>query len=256
MPRLHSRTMPWPMYPFVRMALWASLRRLGLVLVVWPALLGSAYAQDCPRPTSLPVTAQATPRPNRFRDRIEAVGQQLLQTNYDAIALGDSILQRWPDDMLRAAMGMRTLNAGFGQDTTEDVLWRLGVFDWRHQRPRYVLLLIGTNDISHSGCDIFWGIRIVIDKIHQTFPSAQVIVTSILPRGRDMRQADAKITGVNRTLRAATTDGNYIFLDVHDAFLCDHRTPCNLFTDDLHPTESGYQILGASLSQLLNNVRR
>ncbi len=64
---------------------------------------------------------------------------------------------------------MPVLNAGFGQDGTEHLLWRLKSYDWQRQSPREVLLLIGTNDIGYPTCDIVWGILTAVKTVRH-FP--------------------------------------------------------------------------------------
>ena len=54
------------------------------------------------------------------------------------------------EGLLDKAMGTPTLDVGFGEDTTEAILWQIQLFNWGKQRPRYVLLLVGNNGIAHS----------------------------------------------------------------------------------------------------------
>ncbi len=178
--------------------------------------------------------------------------QRLADQSYGAIALGDSIMAGWQLKLLQAAFDRPTLNISFGGDGTQDVLWRLETLDWSRQDPQYVILLIGTNDIRRPACAIAQGVLAVVRKVHTIFPSATVIVTSILPRGVELREHDFTIIEVNRQLATAAPHARFRFFDVHDAFLCDHHTPCRLFgPGNLHLTAPGYQLLTDRLRRLL-----
>jgi lysophospholipase L1-like esterase len=226
------------------------------VLVLAQAMILSAgvLAQTCTEPPFPPTPARPVARLYEPQF-IENVRRALASNSYPAIAFGDSIMVGWQREQLDEAMGRPTLNVGFAGDTTESILWRLQMLDWHNQTPDYVLLLVGKNDVDHaeySDCDIFWGMVAVVKKVRETFPSTCVIVTSVLPHGSNLRAADSKTRSVNNFIREGTDSGTYAFLDVHDAFLCNHRTPCPLYqSDNLHLTRSGYLVLSQLLKKRL-----
>ena len=230
-----------------------------LVLLLLPAR-AIAAAETCPAPAQPPATTEAAIKrghEERFAAKIDGIEDQLRSQSFPAIALGDSIMQRWPHDMLSEAMGMATVDAGVGGDTTESTLWRLDHMDWSRQSPRFVLILIGTNDGGHfGGCDVYWGIRAVVSKAHQIFPKASLIVTSILPRGDNMLQRDADISTTNKALRGAAATAGFDFFDVHDAFLCNHQTACDLVVPptNVHPTRKGYELMGGRLHKFVASL--
>jgi lysophospholipase L1-like esterase len=228
------------------------IRSLLFVLVlvgVW----GPVSAQTCDE-TAVMQTTQPRARPDFQADRQAIFVKWLASGSYGAIALGDSILAGWQPRRLQAEFGQPTLSIPFGGDGTETVLWRLHTFDWSHQHPLYVLLLIGTNDIRFPACAVAQGILTVVHQAHATFPQATVVVTSILPRGVDLREYDSKIVEVNRTLAAAARPERFRFLDAHDAFLCDHHNECPLYLPgNLHLTQAGYQLLTDLLHRLLQS---
>jgi platelet-activating factor acetylhydrolase IB subunit beta/gamma len=170
------------------------------------------------------------------------------------ITLGDSIMEGWSNERLGKIFGTTVLNSGFGQDGTEHVLWRLLTTDWHRQSPHRVLVLVGTNDLKSTSCEIYWGIRVVVAKVHDNFPMAHVIVTSIFPRGANLMESDGKIRAVNAALRAGADMGHFEFFETHDAFVCNHHTPCPLFESErnLHLTEVGYNLLDDLLERLLS----
>lgn len=233
--------------------LLAALGYAGLVA----ALPAMGQAQTCPRPASDQIPETMIPgerqwHARKYAWRRDEIARQLATTKFGAIALGDSIVQRWPDDLLASITGLPTLNAGVNGDLTQTVAWELEAPAWSGQRPRDVFLLIGTNDGGiASPCDIYWGIRNDVRMIHQALPAARIFVISILPRGRDMSQRDASISMTNRALAEGTAAGGYHYVDAHDAFLCNHRTPCALMTPRawVHPSPAGYEILSRIMRQ-------
>jgi lysophospholipase L1-like esterase len=161
-------------------------------------------------------------------------------------------MQGWPESLLTKALGVPTLNAGFGADGASQTLWRLETLDWSHQHPRYVLILVGTNDLGFGACAVVQGVLAVAARAREAFPGAAIIVTSILPRGDNLTVRDDEIVVVNRQLDHAARAAGFQFLDVHDAFLCDHRTPCSLYRPgNLHLTADGYELMSHKLRQVL-----
>ncbi len=213
-----------------------------LALVI---LCSKAEAAACSRPASAPPTAQPVPRPD-FRPEIQRrIQDALAHDSYDAIALGDSILEGWPPDLLAQALGRDTLNIGFGSDGTENLLWRLETIDWHGQAPSRVLLLIGTNDLHNESCDVYWGLLAAIRKARSVFPNARLVVISILPFGDNLRRKEEEIDTVNGWLAQDAAVENYVFINAHDALLCNHVTPCPLFVPPQfrHLTRAGYEVL-------------
>jgi lysophospholipase L1-like esterase len=246
--------------------------RLAAALTIVIAATGLVRAESCgPEAKSLVTTQPAVGigHERRFAPRLADIGARLKQRSFDVIGLGDSIMQRWPERMLAEATSSATLNAGVGGDNTAALLWRLegkpatvvldgqqvpvGAMDWSLQRPRLVLILIGTNDSAKPPCDVYWGIRAVVQKAQTMFADARIVVFSILPRGENMRERESAIGTVNAELKAAAPTAGFAFFDVHDAFICDHRTPCDLVAPNthVHPTRRGYEVLGAKLRAFL-----
>ena len=231
-----------------------SARMRLLLLVALLAAGPAARAAVCEMPGAPPrATAVAIPAPDKF-PRVQARIESDLRggTPFGAVALGDSIMHGWPAGLLDRALGTRVLNAGVGGDGSGRVLWRLETLDWSRQHPKDVLILVGTNNLKRPPCEVFWGIRAVVTRVHQMFPPARVIVTSILPRGERLADFNAQIDAANTALREGASSRDYIFFDAHDRLLCGHVTPCPLFQQNLlHLTPQGYEVLTAALADLV-----
>lgn len=223
----------------------------------------SANAQSdgrCPITGSLP--SSSIPRivsthEERHKRVIETIQSHLNTATFESIGLGDSIMQGWPDDLLRKALGASALNAGVGGDKTQNLLWRLEHFDWSKQKPKSVLLIIGTNNLSTSApCEIALGIRNAVAKVHSIFPLADIAVISLLPRGEKMSAYEPEIRQINNELRRRAQLDGYIFIDANPLFICDDETKCALVKgpSNVHPTRSGYEQLTDFVSHELNRL--
>lgn len=226
---------------FRKRAFWlCAIFALGTVPVA------GAHAQSCSMLGKISPSAVPQSRPDAFPKVQAAIAEQASAGSYAAIAIGDSIVMRWPQDSLNRALGMSTLNAGLGGDGTADVIYRLEHTPWRTKHLKRVLLLVGTNNVSMPPCETLQGILVTIREIHKEFPQAELGVVSILPRGANLNSHSALISFVNERLQKLSTQMKFLFIDAHPAFQsgCHDRTPCKLFvTGNLHPTIQGYSLL-------------
>jgi platelet-activating factor acetylhydrolase IB subunit beta/gamma len=243
----------------------AQILRYAPAALLAALAVGGAQAQDCAA-TDGHLKETRRGHEVRFRPRIAQIDQALKSVTFEAIALGDSIVQQWPKDLLSRALGTpAVLNAGIGGDGAETLGFRLEggctqvpeghgtraevrIDGWTRQNPGRVLLLVGTNDLHTArACPIFQGIARDVGEIARLYPSASVLVVSLLPRGDNMRQFDTEIREVNRLLEQASKSGpaRFTFVDAHDVFLCDNRTPCALVRppNNVHLTREGYERL-------------
>ncbi len=236
-----------------RWALAAAL--LGLAV----AASGAASAQTCPQPSAMPPeTTQPQPQMNAKREAwIAQILERAQRGPYEALAFGDSTVQRWRPPLLDAALGGRTLNAGVGGYGTEGVLWLLQNQNLGPQHPKRILLQLGFGDLRAPACDIYWGLRADVAELHRRYPGATVILTSILPFGALPRPMDGKIALVNRALAEDRKD--YVFFNVHDevAAACAGQPMCPLYMPhDVHLSPAGYQLLTSRLQTLLGTGAR
>jgi hypothetical protein len=219
--------------------------RLALLLCILLALPARAIASLCPPTEAIPKTAQPSPpQPGPGGKSLPTeIAAAAAAERYATIGFGDSIMFGWPKDLLTDASGGTALNAAVGGGT-QTVLWELMALDWSRQAPRSVVLLVGTNNLGIDGCEVFWGIRADVAAIRNTFRNSRIIVVGILPRGENLRDREKEIELANAALREGAVSGSYTLVDAHDAFLCNHQTPCDLFDrTNLHLTRRGYQVL-------------
>jgi len=182
------------------------------------------------------------------------------QVNPDVVVIGDSIMHYWAgvpiapiirgEDSWTKAFGQQTLNAGYGWDRTENVLWRLQHGELKGINPRVVVIAIGTNNLGLNTVDeVVDGIDAICQEVHRQLPKTKILVLGILPRA-DSNRLKENPDSVNFKLQMRLHPRDYIdVFDAGNAFL----TPSGeirreLFSDGLHPNKAGYEILANAIA--------
>jgi lysophospholipase L1-like esterase len=184
------------------------------------------------------------------------------------VLIGDSITHYWggppvsnevngPAAWQSVFGGMPVLNLGFGWDRTQNVLWRLRHGEFTGLTPQWVVLMVGTNNLTGTEQarastpeEIVEGVDAIYREIRQRSPRSHVILMAILPRGAaandPMRE---RIQATNRLLAAHFAgDPSVNYLDIGKSFLApDGSLPAAMMPDGTHPTDAGYQIWADAL---------
>ena len=184
------------------------------------------------------------------------------------VLIGDSITQFWdgppvsgevngPGAWQRAFGSIPVLNLGFGWDRTQNVLWRLRQGEFEGLHPQWVVLAIGTNNLTGTSNarantpeEIVQSIEAIYHEIRERSPESRVVVMGILPRGPKPDDILRKpIQETNRLLaRRFANDPNVTYLDIGASFLTpDGSLPATLMPDGTHPSDAGYQIWAEAL---------
>ncbi|EFN54606.1 hypothetical protein CHLNCDRAFT_135094 [Chlorella variabilis] len=185
---------------------------------------------------------------------------------------------------------------GMGMDETGHLLWRLqhGEIPARKKarpgggrwRPRVVVLLIGTNDLTNSGWSatvqsakekalakqepgIVARILDAVGLMRRKMPGTRVVLLGILPRGtgtgRGLLNAEndfswpshytKSIARINAKLKAFAkrSKGKVVFLDCGRLFIRGRSIDAGLMADAIHPTAAGWGKLAACM---LPTIRR
>ncbi len=171
--------------------------------------------------------------------------------------LGDSITEAADWERFFPALAVR--NAGVPGDRTRDILARLPrVVESLHGRqPAVVALLAGSNDLGLSARpvpDVVADLRIVCLRLREAFPTARVLVQSVMPRTARFTEDLVALNGGVETL---ARDLGLDHLDLWPA-LADARGRLRRgFTrDGLHLTERGYaawlEVLAPAIEHLVS----
>ncbi len=202
------------------------------------------------------------------RHHAELAVQKTLQPH--VVMIGDSITHFWagPPSAARVSGAaawaqvfgtMPVQNMGFGWDRTQNVLWRLRQGEFDGLSPQWVVLNIGTNNLTgtdHSRTntpeEIVAGVDAIYREIHQRSPQSRVIVMAIFPRGESSNgPLRAPIEATNQLLaKRFAKDPAVIYLDIGKQFLTpDGTLPTAMMPDGTHPSDAGYQIWANALTK-------
>ena len=122
--------------------------------------------------------------------------------------------------------------------------------------PHIVLLMIGTNDIN-GNVDVANApkrLGKLIDDITTKQPDTLVVVATIIPIANDgtnqkVQTYNAALPGV---VNARATSGKHVaLLDNYAAFSKDSSYRTTLMSDNLHPNDAGYVVLGRSMYEAI-----
>jgi lysophospholipase L1-like esterase len=189
------------------------------------------------------------------------------------VMVGDSITHFWgglPNgnpvhgqeawDRLTAAAGGPMLNMGFGWDRTQNVLWRLRQGEFSGLAPDWIVLMIGTNNLTgteHARAstpeEIVAAIEAICAEVHRESPHSRVVVMGILPRGlQPNHRLREPIRQTNALLAAHFRDDrSVVYADIGEKFLLpDGSLPKTLMPDGTHPSAAGYDLWADALIRI------
>ncbi|MBS9478938.1 GDSL-type esterase/lipase family protein [Ancylobacter radicis] len=222
--------------------------RLKLLAALVVALLATGDAR-ADRASTTP-----EPRDARWLSLSQARGAALDRHTGKIVIIGDSIAARFPREIQREAFGGSFINLGIGGDRTEHLLSRLPHYDFARARPRAVILIIGTNNLRMNDTpeEIVAGILAAVREIREE-TAAPLMVSEILPRGRDLAFHQADIAAVNRQLAEAAPAAGFQLLRTHEAIAAaaQRQGVAAIFVDSAHLTPAGYGILADQIRLLL-----
>jgi lysophospholipase L1-like esterase len=235
------------------------------------ALLGcvEARAEDCNR---LAVQVTTDPVPYQYPHGLEKAYRLLenVPASADTILIGDSLVANWPKDLAAQQFGKSGVwNFAVGGSVTQNTLWQLGKLDASHLKPARVIVLVGTNNLTHDympACSIAAGIEKVVLSVHEKWPDAKVHVMGIPPRGIDFRFRDDVRLAVNAEIKAWSHNvANVHYFEVGDSEMtCGEydkalaisnasteahpKSRCENYADDFgHFHRSGYEVIFSAL---------
>lgn len=202
--------------------------------------------------TENPVTQRREPDTYEWRERHDYLLRQVAANPPKVVLLGNSITHYWggvPGCIYQrdtvswnakiAPLG--AINMGCGWDRVENVLWRVRHGALSGYAAQKVIVAIGINNIMvNKDREVAPGIKTLINAIANAQPQAQIIIQGIYPaRGKEDR-----VAAVNKEIARVAKECGVIFKDFGSVLL-DKKGKINemLFTDGLHPNESGYRML-------------
>lgn len=184
------------------------------------------------------------------------------------VLVGDSITHFWggepkgafsngPSAWQKIFGKAAVLNLGFGWDRTQNVLWRLRQGEFEGLDPDWIVLEIGTNNLTstimaraNTPEETLQGIEAVYRELKSRAPRSHIILMAIFPRGEKANDPlRFPIQETNRLLaQRFGRDSAVTYLDIGERFLsADGRLPVARMPDGTHPSDAGYQIWADAL---------
>jgi lysophospholipase L1-like esterase len=189
----------------------------------------------------------------------------------DVAFIGDSITHFWSGEpKAKRVAGKESwekwivphhpINLGYGWDRTENVLWRLRHGEIAGLKPKAFVVLIGTNNLSgfNSPAETAEGVAEVCRELRRQAPQAKILLLAILPRQAKPDATRQRVSDTNKLLQAhmlLKSQGPRIadaFVDVTDKLVeADGSILKETMGDYLHPTNKGYEAMGAAIDAQL-----
>lgn len=202
-----------------------------------------------------PVTQRRDPN-YEWLARHRAVLEANRESPPRAVIIGNSIIHYWsgepeapikngPESWDKALAPDGYRNMGFASDRIENALWRIYNGEMDGISPEKILVMIGTNNIgTNTEHEITEGIRFLLAAVKERQPDADLIVAGLLPR----RGNEALVKSINKTIERLAAGEGFRYIDPGASLLQpDGKIDESLFSDGLHPTEKGYEILAGGL---------
>ncbi len=192
------------------------------------------------------------------------------QLKPSVVLIGDSITHFWAGPPVAARVSgfeewqhvfgaLPAINMGFGWDRTQNVLWRLRQGEFDGIAPKWVVVAIGTNNLTgtsnaraNTPAEIVEGIEEICAEVHQRSMQSRIVIMAIFPRGKDPNgPLRAPIAETNRLLaQRFRDDPSVTYLAIGAKFLApDGTLPAALMPDETHPSDAGYRIWADALIQ-------
>ena len=230
---------------------------LGAAIALTAATAFSQEARErAPAPAT--VTASDSNYSRDFRYQVQFADYLALRREQpvDVMFIGDSITEqfRWGpgNQVWRTFFEQRALNFGKGGDRTQHVLWRLDNQAVEWVAPKAVVLLIGTNNQQDTPEEIVLGVKAIIAKVQSKWPTAKVLLLSILPNGRQQE----RMAATDKLLPDLADQKRVVYLDVTPRFPAEGDNWKGLQGDKLHLTTQGYESLAAELNMALAKLMK
>ncbi|MGA0029216.1 MAG: GDSL-type esterase/lipase family protein [Opitutales bacterium] len=189
----------------------------------------------------------------------------------DVVFLGDSITHFWSgepkakrvagkDSWEKWIAPHHPINLGYGWDRTENVLWRLRHGEIAGLKPKAFVVLIGTNNLSgfNTPAETAEGVAEVCRELRRQAPQAKILLLAILPRQAKPDATRQRVTDTNKLLQGhmlLKSQGPQIadaYLDLTDKLVeADGSILKETMNDYLHPTNKGYEVMGAAIDAQL-----
>jgi len=161
-------------------------------------------------------------------------------TNRLNVLVGDSLTLWFPPEGLPS--DSLWLNQGMSGENTNLILKRLSAL--ASTKPSNIYVMAGINDLKQGASDreILNNLTLIVRRLHQNHPQAQVVMQSILPTRR-AEMSNERIRHLNEQILAMAQREGAGYLDLYSLFSdTDGNLREDFTTDGIHLTALGYQV--------------
>ena len=224
---------------------------------------------------AIPALAKDPPKPRTEENAVTPVGgtdkrqEKFLERGKDKdiklVFLGDSITDFWmnrgKEVWEKSYVKYDAADFGVSGEHTEHVLGRIahGLLDGLH--PKVVVIMIGTNNIGHSGTETpEWaaaGVKKIVETVHEKLPETKVLLLGVFPRDKKESAMRKKVKAINAIISKLDDGKKTRYLDLGPKFLdAEGNLPKEIMPDGLHPNLKGYEIWAENMQPLLDEMMK
>ena len=229
-----------------------------LVITIFGFILARMPAADV-RSASRP--EMQTLSPKEWTRLMAYHRDQLNVHRADVCFLGDSLTEFWTAQgkgpWQQQFRGWRLVNCGIAADRAEHILFRLNALDLTKAKPRAVVLMMGTNNLSMEPPDppaeVAKACEAALDLIRKASPETRVLLLTIPPNTdvpnsalrRSIRATNELLVKLATQREISLVDTYPLFVDAKDAWLA------GMTLDGTHFSPDGYEVLAQAIKPKL-----
>ncbi len=166
------------------------------------------------------------------------------------VFIGDSLTE-W-GDWQRRFPDYKVTNLGISGETVEGLLARRDHLRAAVEKPNYIFLMTGINNIAAEHYDIMEPYREIVRNLTTWCKKTTVVVQSILPVELTWISSGV-IRDANRQLEQIAREFNAEYLDVYSLFVDQTGSPLSacLQDDGVHLSRQGYEVWTKAVDRFL-----
>lgn len=204
--------------------------------------------------------------PERHAEKVELVQKQ----QFDLVLLGNSITNNFEKPEYQPVFQQffvprRALNLGFSGYRTENLIWNIQNGELEGQRPKVLVLEIGTNNIDeknyptrHTARQLAGGIKAIVDIVKQKLPDTKIILLRAFPGcygGPNPTSHRAILERASDIVSSFADNKQVFYSDVNHVFLnMDGSINQEMMPDWLHPSPAGAKAWAEAMEPLLSQL--
>jgi len=176
----------------------------------------------------------------------QSIGGQGRRVGAPAAQIWEEFFGRW-----------KYANFGISGDRTQHILWRILNGNFDNIKPRVIVLMIGTNNLSHGSAEnITLGIKEILNVLRQKSPQSKILLMSIIRGSSAEDPIRQKAERINSIIQKLDKRKNIQYIDLAPIFYNQDGQAKEEFMrkDFVHFSLKGYQTWAEALHPYLQNL--